>query len=476
MTRPVPLLLLALALCPAARAAEAKPAERLADKMWTVSDVVLDNHINPPARQELLLAGIIGLLQAADALPPKDLARRASAIATRDDLARLVGELWPKAGGKPADLQARAMAGLLSRVPGGAFLTPADAVRIQKQLEANRYIGIGIQLGMHPKEQYARIITPFRRSPAHKAGARPGDLIVSVDGKDTHKVPLNKVVDWLRGAEGSKLTVRVRQPGSEEVRTLKMTRSVVPFDTIVGYRRGTESDWSYRIQDSPAAYAAVTAFRSSTLHELRRVERQARKEGAGALILDLRQSGGGLLGHGALVADALLDGGTMWKVRDRAGKVKETVSDRDAHFLGWPVVVLIGEHTDPVGRWVAAALQDNGRAVLVGQTVRGHAYARSRVELPDGGVLVMPTKVIERTRPASKDVALSPAGRVPVLTLVPDHKVSLGAGHQEALARHVNYKAFTELPPGVKDEHPEDAQLARAVAVVKAALEKKAGG
>src|SRR5262249_17662334 len=180
---------------------------------------------------------------------------------------------------------------------------PAD-VKLRDQLSGNRYVGTGIQIRYNQKEEHAQIITPFRRSPAHKAGARPGDLIVRVDGKDTHKVALPKVVEWLRGEENTVVTMDVRQPGAKEKRTLKITRVVVPFDTVLGYRRGRDTDWTYRVDEKTGVgYVALRSMTSSALHELRKLEEPLRKEGIKALVIDLRFAYGEPAEYAARTAD-----------------------------------------------------------------------------------------------------------------------------------------------------------------------------
>src|SRR5262249_13842514 len=160
---------------------------------------------------------------------------------------------------------------------------------VVQQISGNRYIGTGVQLRFDDKRKLVKIVVPFRRGPARKAGARPGDLIIKVNDVATKGMSLEKVVTLLRGDEGTKVTVEVRQPGAKQTRTLQMTRSVVPFDSVYGYRRASEEDWKFRPDaTAPIAYLWVKAINSSTLHDLRKLERRLKAEGARALVLDLR--------------------------------------------------------------------------------------------------------------------------------------------------------------------------------------------
>jgi carboxyl-terminal processing protease len=226
-------------------------------------------------------------------------------------------------------------------------------------------------------------VEPFRGGPARRAGALPGDRIVSVDGVATARKRLRQVVEMLRGAEGTAVTVVVRQPMAEE-RTLKITRDVVPLDTIFGAHRTKGGAWNYRTKpNEPIAYLRIPELRASTLHELRRLEERLRDERCSALILDLRFSRGGDLLQAVFLADAFLAGGRIGSVCDVNG-TREFEADADCLFRDWPMAVLVGPGTSGESEWLAAALQDTGRAVLVGEPTLGQGYATQLVELPDG--------------------------------------------------------------------------------------------
>ncbi len=462
---------------PAARADErrpdaAAPAERFqkfARRVWGITELILKNHLEPCPRDEMLLAGVKALLAEGKAAEPADLDRQVAGVRSAEQLAGLLGKLWPSAG-ETAKLEKALLEGMFVRVPGRPALVdplPPSEAKIAGQISGNRYIGIGIQLAQDPKEKLPRIVTPIRGGPAHKGGIRAGDLIVQVDGKDLTGVGLQKAVEWLRGEEGTSFTVVVRQPGGPP-RTLKLTRTVVPFDDIYGFRRAGDG-WTFRVESegkpSPVGYLAVRAVRSSTLHELRRLEPKLRAEGARAVVLDFRGMPGGSLPHVALVADGLLDGGLMWRLRDARGGVREFTADRDCLFRDWPVAVLVDNTNDRGLCALLAALQDNRRAVLVGEPTKGDGYGVSALPLPDGqGLLTVRSFRFER-----------PDGKRgwPVR---PDHEVRLSEEQRQAVQVWFRTKDLAELPPGVSDAPPEDPQLRRAVAVLERQLAAKGAG
>jgi C-terminal processing protease CtpA/Prc len=495
------LCLVGVGLLPAADPAPpALDPAALARRAWTVADLILDKHVEPCTRQEMLLAGLRRLLRETDREPPTDLGRRLSAVATPEQLSTLLQEVWSPAEGasrkKPEELENAFLHGMLAPVPGKPYLMSAREARVAEQIAGNRYVGIGIQLSQNAKEHYPQIVDPFRRGTAHKGGAKPDDLILEVDGQSTRDVPLGKAVEWLRGEEGTSVTIVVRQPKETETRTLHLLRAKVPFDTVLGYSRKSGDSWNYRIDpEQPIAYARIDNINSGTLHDLRLLERTLRAEGLRELVLDLRYSGGQANGPelAELVADALLDGGVMWRLRDAHG-VKEVRADAECLFRGWPLAVLVSTDTFGLGpSALTAALQDNHRAILVGsrppatglddmlqklppgQAVRVRRALQNEeetpeaadepadrgiralpvnsfVSLPEGlGTLTLRTGLLERAR---KDAGW------PVR---PEHVVALSRQQDEAVREWLHLKGRSNLPSGTTDKPPDDPQLARAV-------------
>jgi carboxyl-terminal processing protease len=469
-------LILSAAVAQAGHAADAaKPddAGRLAERLWYITDQVLTHHYDPPARQEMLRAGLHELFTKAGAPVPVGLARRVSGVTTEEQLTALVRETWPRGGKGPVTLDPRlggdVLAAALRVLPEKAPLLPPDVVRASLQFSANRYVGTGIQLGLSAKDRTPQIITPFRNGPAYRAGIRPGDLLVAVDGKTTKGVELGTVVKWLRGNDGEPVVMTVRRPDSTEERPLRVVRGVAPIDSLYGYQRAKEG-WHYRISpDAPIGYVWLSRITSSTLHELRQAEGKLRAEGVRALILDLRGSQEDDLHQTALVADGLLSGGLMWRLHDNQGHVTEQRADPECLFRGWPLVALIDRTTAlsfPGGTpaALAAALQDNGRAVLVGEATTGGERVQTIVAFPDGtGGVALWTSRLER------------AGKGKTWPVRPDDKVLLNDKQRAAVHEQwLREKQFSE-PTGAGDRPPDDPQLARAVEVLKAALNRAAG-
>ncbi len=445
-------------------------ADQFARMAWEITEVVRENHLDPPARREILLAGVLLMLRAAEAEVPADLGERVRRVDSAEALATLLREIQPSGSTESnttPKLRDTLLQGMFLRIPGETGLISAEDQRINGQLAGNRYVGVGVQLATNKEEPYAQIVNPFHRGAARKAGARPNDLIVEVDGRDAKGVPLTKIVEWSRGAEGTELTYVVRQPGSDERRTLNMVRAVVPIDTVLGYRRAGEDDWSYRVDPKLAiGYLWIRSVNSSTLHELRQAERRMRADGVKAVVLDLRSShGDGQLHHAELVADGLLDEGLMWRMLDRDGRVREFRSDRECLFRGWPMAVLIDGDMERLQGIVCAALQDRGRAVLVGAPLRADGYVNSLVDLPGGaGSLKLRSGRIERAA----------EGRA--WPVEPDWHVPVGIDELKAVHDWLLAKDLPEPPEGKGEPPKSDPRLAAALDLLRVSLEAPESG
>jgi C-terminal peptidase prc len=403
--------------------------DAFAKRLWKIMELVSKQHVDGIRMETMIVAGLTSVNRAAGQPPPTDETRgQIARISTGEDFVVFLRRHWPttlakqptlKAREKPGTpqddedrilldenafhdpLQVAFLAGMLRSVPGRARLAaPPDSkeARVQEQISGNRYIGIGIQLTM-TKDNLPQIQAAMPGGTARQAGVRSGDMIEEVDGKGTRGWPLREVVDTLRGDEGTTVSVKVRQPDSKQSRTYTLKRAKVPFQHVFGYRRASSDDWTYHAEsDLPVAYLRVDSPVSSTLHELRQAERKLRAQGFKAVVLDLRTNGGGVLSHAALVADGLLDGGLMWKIQGvGASPPAEYRADRECLFRDWPMAVLIDGRMGMSDALIAAALQDNKRAILVGEPTKVRGYVSTMVQLPgESFALIVPTGRFER--------------------------------------------------------------------------------
>ena len=392
-----------------------KHVEGVARRIFAIADVVLDHHIEPATRQEMILAGLRAVF-AWKNLPAPELSRRVSDLRTVEELTGLLNELWPKFthnGEASADGAEKALfEGLLRPVAGSPYILRTKDARVQTQIAANRYVGIGIALSADEKKTELPKITMVQPGgPAQLGGVKAGDLIEEIDKSPVKPgTQLVDVVDRLRGAEGTEVTVRVRQPDAKEPRTLTLKRLPVMFKSVKNSESKEDSEHVNFVHSQPTiAYLRIDSITASTASELASWEPRLRGAGVKGLILDFRNTGGsgGFDSYHAalLLADSLLDGKPLGKLRTRDG-VRTFAADRDCLFRDWPLAVLVNQNTSGPAQWVVAALQDadppkqdRRRAVVVGNgnVTRGDCYVRSAYLLPGGEEsLVLATGAWER--------------------------------------------------------------------------------
>src|SRR5262249_48830998 len=152
-------------------------------------------------RQEMLLQAVRALLGHARVEIPADISARVSKISDEKQWLELLQDVWPKTQGRKdngnQELEAALFSGLVSAPPGKLHIFSAAERRAMEQFSGNRYVGTGVQIRYNANEKLAQLVSPFRNGPAHKAGARPGDLILEIDGQDVQGWPLKKIVDVL---------------------------------------------------------------------------------------------------------------------------------------------------------------------------------------------------------------------------------------------------------------------------------------
>jgi carboxyl-terminal processing protease len=388
-----------------------KHVDEMARRIFTITDVVLAHHIAPPTRQEMILSGLRSAI-ATKNLPAPELSRRVSDLRTVEELTELLNEQWPKftqkgeASGEGAETAL--IQGLLQPVPGSPSIMPAKEARVQAQIQANRYIGIGIALSMDDNSKLPQIKHAMAGGPAALGGVKDGELIEQINHKAVpRKAKLADVVDELRGPEGSELTLRVRQPHAKQSRTLALVRLPVMFKSVKSSRENDQDDRLVLLSKKPKiAYLKIDSIMASTARELASWEPKIREAKAEGVILDLRGADGHESFDGyhsaLLLADSLLDSKPIGELTTRDGS-RKFAADRECLFRDLPLAVLIDESTNGPAAWVAAALQDadppdreRRRAILVGRPSGADIFARSAFPLPGGDELVLPMGTWQR--------------------------------------------------------------------------------
>jgi carboxyl-terminal processing protease len=261
--------------------------------------------------------------------------------------------------------------------PHSSFMDPRSYAALKEETEGE-YGGVGLELATRGDEVV--VVAPIDDTPASRAGFQPGDRLTEIDGRATHGWREADAVRALMGPPGTKVTVKAHRSGWPEPRSFTLVRDVVRIVSV-----------EEKLFERKLAYVKIKSFQDRTDVYLRKALESLRAEAGGQLagvVLDLRHNPGGLLDQAVKVADRFLDDGVIVTTKGRGGKHVEV---EKAHPKGteprYPMVVLVDGGTASASEIVAGALQDQGRAVVIGTRTFGKGSVQTVIELEDGSGL-----------------------------------------------------------------------------------------
>lgn len=267
-----------------------------------------------------------------------------------------------------------ALQGMLASLdPHSSYLSPDDFRDMRSQARGE-YQGLGIEVTM--EEGVVRVVSPIDDTPAARAGIQAGDYITAVNGQSIVGGTLNDAVTLMRGEVGTEVTVTIAREGRD------------PFDVTVARQTITTRAVTARIEGGDIGVIRISTFNERTGSMLQDAIRQVRRD-AGAnlrgVIIDLRNNPGGLLDQAIEVSDAFLDGGEVVSTRGRRPEdVQRYNARRGDDMAGVPIVVLINGASASASEIVAGALQDRGRALIVGTDSFGKGSVQTLIPLQGG--------------------------------------------------------------------------------------------
>jgi carboxyl-terminal processing protease len=282
----------------------------------------------------------------------------------------------------PAKLQSTSVDAMVDALddPYTDYLTPQELEAL-RQRNDGAYYGVGLQVTQ--RERAVVVTRVFPESPAAQAGARAGDVIVSVDGEPTAGKDLGAVVESIRGKEGTTVGVGLRT-GTAAPRVLDLKRSRIQVPAVDA--RIVE------VGDTKVGYVRLAAFTRGASGALREAVEGLRAKGAQALVFDLRGDPGGLVTEAVGVAGAFLPDGSDVVVTEGLHSPRQVYRTDASPVAGdLPLIVLVDEGSASASEIVAGALRDAKRGILVGQRTFGKALVQSTVQLRDGGALKLTT-------------------------------------------------------------------------------------
>ena len=261
--------------------------------------------------------------------------------------------------------------------PHSNFFDPTAYSALREE-QRGKYYGVGMQVG--PRNNKVIVIAPFTGAPAYRAGIRPGDVIIAVDGKPTDNMSTSDVAELLKGPKATTVKITVLREGSDKPLDFSVVRDEIPRYSV---------DVHFLIRPG-IGYIHVSGFQETTEKEVRdALDEFGDLHG---LILDLRQNPGGLLSEGVGVADQFLKKGqVIVSHHGRASAEKVYKASKGNGGKDYPLVVLVNRGTASAAEIVAGAIQDHDRGLIAGETTFGKGLVQTVYPLSENTGLALTT-------------------------------------------------------------------------------------
>jgi carboxyl-terminal processing protease len=271
-----------------------------------------------------------------------------------------------------------AISGMLTSLDPHSSYLNAKAYKEMQVQTRGEFGGLGIEVAA--ENGLIRIISPIDDTPGSRAGLKPGDLILALDGEPVANMSLQEAVDKMRGAPNTQVKLTLRRDGGQPF-DVTLTRAIIHVQSARG-----------RIERGNIIYLRLTQFAEQTATELANTFKTLKAQAGGkpaGVVLDLRSNPGGLLDQAVAVSNDFLDRGEIVSTR---GRRPDDVQRYNAHpgdlAPGLPVVVLIDGGTASASEIVAGALQDHHRAVILGTRSFGKGSVQTIIPIPGHGTAV----------------------------------------------------------------------------------------
>jgi carboxyl-terminal processing protease len=280
---------------------------------------------------------------------------------------------------KTKDLIYGAIKGMLNTLDAHSAFMPPDVYKEIQVDTKGEFGGLGIQIGV--KDSRLAVIAPIEDTPAARAGIKAGDFIVKVDNESTKDMSLMDAVQKMRGAKGTKVVLTIQRDGVADPLVYTLTREIIKIASVRS-----------KLLENNIGYIKITQFQEQTVNDLTKDLKKLREQKAQSLILDLRNNPGGLLTSAVEVSEKFIEPGKLIVyIKGRDGKKDEYVSNSKDPWIVEPMFILVNEGSASASEIVSGALQDWGRAVILGTTTFGKGSVQTILPLSDGSGLRLTT-------------------------------------------------------------------------------------
>ena len=262
------------------------------------------------------------------------------------------------------------------------YLDPYSSYMNQKTFEESQtetsgeFGGLGIEVSM--EAGVVKVITPIDDTPASRAGVKAGDYIVKINGEQVRGKTLMEAVNLMRGPVGTSIEITIRRKSLKKAKIFKITREIIEIKSVIS-----------KLVDNKVGYLRLRAFNENSSNQLKKeiakIEKNKKLVG---YILDLRNNPGGLLSQAIKISDFFLDDGEIVSTKGRKNREnRKFFAKKGDKINGKPLIVLINNGSASAAEIVAGALQDQKRAILLGETTFGKGSVQSIIPLKNRGAI-----------------------------------------------------------------------------------------
>ena len=264
---------------------------------------------------------------------------------------------------------------LQSLDPFSAYMNPKVFEESQSET-SGEFGGLGIEVSM--ESGVIKVITPIDDTPASKAGIKAGDYIVKINGEQVQGKTLMEAVNLMRGPEGTSIEITVRRKGLRKAKIFKITREIIEIKSVIS-----------KIVDNKVGYLRLRAFNENSSSQLKKeISKIEKNKKLVGYILDLRNNPGGLLSQAVTISDFFLNDGEIVLTKGRKKREnRKFFAKKGDKIDGKPLIVLINNGSASASEIVAGALQDQKRAILLGETTFGKGSVQSIIPLKNRGAI-----------------------------------------------------------------------------------------
>ena len=264
---------------------------------------------------------------------------------------------------------------LQSLDPYSAYMSPKIFEEMETET-SGKFGGLGIEVSM--EAGVVKVITPIDDTPAARAGIKAGDYIVRINGEQVQGKTLMQAVNLMRGPIGSSIEITIRRKGLKKAKIFKITREIIEIQSVVS-----------KSIDNKIGYLRLRAFNENSSNQLKKeISKLEKNNKLVGYIFDLRNNPGGLLSQAVKITDFFLNDGEIVSTRGRKSREnRKFFAKKGDRIKGKPLIVLINNGSASASEIVAGALQDQKRAVLLGETTFGKGSVQSIIPLRNRGAI-----------------------------------------------------------------------------------------